>query len=256
MATAEIKSQRHLKLGGALRQPRRAAGFTLAALVPPSKDGHRAWSPGHLSKVERGLEAPSKELVELYIRRCGADRIKIESLYEALPKQRGRRRRSEPLPRRRPPRTHLPPAHVTLAGVWLSEYEYETSSRPGVVQTSGHYVVLKQTGTDVKGRSRPQRSHSRLELTGFVDRTLLLTAYWREWTSMDRIYHGALQVLIDPVSSTMSGSWVGFNRRSKVETGAWRFRRLDHRTDPKTIRRYDNREPADWVGPPDDPPPP
>lgn len=255
MAGPEIKSRRHERLGKALRSTRREAGFTLASLVPRSRDGHRAWSSGYLSKVERGLEAPSKELIDYYISRCGADRIQIESLYESLPKQRGRPRK-EPTPRRRPLHTHLPPAHRTLAGVWLSEYEYETSSQPGVVQTSGHYVVLKQTGTDVKGRSLRQRSKSRLELTGFVERTLLLTAYWRERTSKNRIYHGALQVLIDPVNSTMSGSWVGFNRRTKVETGIWQFRRLDHRTDPRTIRRYDNLDPVEWTGPPDDPPPP
>jgi hypothetical protein len=247
------KSRQHLQLGRALRDAREGAGLTLKEMVPAGPSGKGEWSTGHLSKVERGLEGSSIELVRHYARATKVNRRELEDLFGVLPSQTKTRRLSRPIVRKRPARG-IPARRPTISGTWLSEYEYETSNRPNEMQHSGHVLVLRQVGSELKGSSRPQRHGSRLEVQGVVDRDLLFTAYWREWTSRDKIYHGAFQLLIDPVASTMTGLWVGFNRRSAVSTGPWTLRLLDRRTDPKTIRQFDYTDPDDWAGPIDTPP--
>jgi transcriptional regulator with XRE-family HTH domain len=56
------------RLGRALRQAREAAGFSLTGFAEVS-----TYSAGHLSRVEHGVETPSRELVNAYEARCETD---------------------------------------------------------------------------------------------------------------------------------------------------------------------------------------
>lgn len=250
--TPQPKSPQAARLGISLRRAREQAGHTLKALVAVPGGATSPWSVGHLSKVERGIENATKELVEYYIKRTSADAKPLRRLLARVP-------RGAPVGHKattvRRPRTRAGPGvRPSIAGIWLSEYEYETSSRRGEQQTSGHYLVLRKRDSEWIGISRPQRHGSKLEVRGIIDRDRLFTAFWQEWTSGKKLYHGAFQLIIDPVATSMRGLWVGFNRRSTIGTGIWRMTLITRRTDPKTMRQYDYADPDKWAGPVDPPP--
>jgi hypothetical protein len=54
----------------------------------------------------------------------------------------------------------------------------------------------------------------------------ILTGTWVEHTSPDghyrgAVYHGALQLVLDPTGRKMTGRWVGFGRDHEVNSGPW-----------------------------------
>jgi hypothetical protein len=60
-----------------------------------------------------------------------------------------------------------------------------------------------------------------LELNGSV-----ATGTWSERTSpagyyRGSVYHGAVQLLVDPMGKSMAGKWVGFDREFAINSDEW-----------------------------------
>lgn len=135
-------------------------------------------------------------------------------------------------------------AQAGFSGIWLSRYEFYSSSREQTF-TGAHHLLLLQTGDRITGRSvspnrlDPQSSMS-LDLT--VDRNIM-TGTWRERTGDEGFYrgatyYGALQMLAEPTGRRIVGKWVGFGKDFDVNTGPWELVFLDAGTAPATIERY------------------
>lgn len=136
------------------------------------------------------------------------------------------------------------PAGENYSGVWISRYEFYSSSRDNTF-TGQHHVVLAQQGNRITGTSLPGASSSgdsllSLDLT--VDRNVA-TGTWVEQTAQDGYYqgaryHGAIQLLIDPTGRRMAGKWVGFGKEFDVNSGPWELRLLDKSTADDVQSRY------------------
>jgi transcriptional regulator with XRE-family HTH domain len=136
-------------------------------------------------------------------------------------------------------------AQGPLTGIWLSTYEYESSSR-GETYTDRHYVVIIQHGAKLQLRSMPG-SASRLMMDLTVNGQVV-TGTWTEETSPDgyyqgSVYHGAIQLLLEPTGHRMTGKWVGFGREFDLNTGPWRLELVSVDTGKDAMARY-NRPPA------------
>ena len=71
----------------------------------------------------------------------------------------------------------------------------------------------------------------------------VVTGTWREETSREgyyrgAIYHGAIQMLIEPTGRRITGKWVGFGRNMDVKSGPWELVFEDAGTSQATIRNY------------------
>lgn len=116
----------------------------------------------------------------------------------------------------------------SLAGRWESRYRYCSASRDGEF-IGDHVVDLAVDGGQLVGRSIPHPTGSELSLTLAADGSLL-TGTWSERTSPSghyraAIYHGVLQVVVDPTGRSMAGRWLGISKRYTIKSGEWRFDR-------------------------------
>jgi len=134
------------------------------------------------------------------------------------------------------------------SGVWLSRYEYYSSGREEAFAPM-HYVVVLQHGNRLTVRSLPEAStnpNSPLTMDLTLDGSVV-TGTWVEQTATDGYYrgaryHGAIQMLIEPTGTRMSGKWVGFGKDGEENTGPWELRLQDASTNQATISKY-NRVP-------------
>lgn len=140
--------------------------------------------------------------------------------------------------------SHALAPDITYAGVWLSRYEFFSSSRDETFD-GRHYVVIVQHGNRLTGQSLPGASSNRdspltLDLT--VDHSVV-TGTWTEQTATDGYYqgaryHGALQMLVEPTGRRMAGKWVGFGKDFDVNTGPWELRLIDTSTSKAALQKY------------------
>jgi len=108
-----------------------------------------------------------------------------------------------------------------LSGIWLSRYEYHSTSRDADF-LGWHYIALVHTGDRLQGRSLPGSSSSVLHLD-FTVTGQVATGTWTEHTHptsyySGAVYHGAIQLLADPTGRRLAGQWVGFGRVGQVNT--------------------------------------
>lgn len=129
-----------------------------------------------------------------------------------------------------------------LSGIWHSRYMYYSSGRQGQLSCE-HYIVLRQQGNRLVGENVPARNDSlvRLDLTL---RGTVATGIWLERTSNDgyyhgREYHGAIQLVIDPMGKAMTGRWVGVDRQFKVGSDVWELQWINTAS-ATTQREYRN----------------
>jgi transcriptional regulator with XRE-family HTH domain len=135
-----------------------------------------------------------------------------------------------------------PPAG-DYSGIWLSRYEYYSSSREEMFAAQ-HYVVLTQDGGRVSVRSLPGSASSSMGMDLVVDANIL-TGTWVEDTDLTGYYRGkryvgAIQLIADHSGSRLAGKWLGHGKDNDVNTGPWR---LDYQA-PVTkgsIAEYDRR---------------
>lgn len=141
-----------------------------------------------------------------------------------------------------------------INGIWLSRYEYESTGR-GAWFANSHYLMVLQQGTRLQARSLPGTTPGRV----LMDLTLngqVVTGTWTEETNPQgyyrgAVYHGVIQMLLDPSGQRMAGKWAGFGRDFEVNTGPWSLELVTHATDPETMDRY-NRPVADKTSAGDD----
>jgi transcriptional regulator with XRE-family HTH domain len=134
-----------------------------------------------------------------------------------------------------------------LNGIWLSVYEYESTGRAATF-SNAHYVMVIQHGAKVQVRSLPETSNGRL-LMDLTVNGAVVTGTWTEETNpggyyQGAVYHGAIQMLLEPSGRKMAGKWVGFGRDFDLNTGPWSLELVTADTDPDTMARY-NRPPAE-----------
>ncbi|MGW0506049.1 helix-turn-helix domain-containing protein [Micromonospora sp. NPDC003241] len=135
-------------------------------------------------------------------------------------------------------------AHGSFAGVWLSRYQYHSSSRDESF-AGQHFVVVLQHGDRLTVRSLPGSAASSLALDLTVDGSVV-TGTWVEQTDPTGYYrgaryHGAIQLLAEPTGRRMAGKWVGFGKDMDVNTGPWELVFQDASTSKATLDRYNAR---------------
>ncbi|MEU8853133.1 helix-turn-helix transcriptional regulator [Streptomyces sp. NPDC048556] len=130
------------------------------------------------------------------------------------------------------------------SGIWLSRYEYFSSGRENTF-TGLHYVVLLQHGNRLTVRSLPGSSDSPLTMELSVDGNVV-TGTWKEQTSGDSyyqgaVYHGAIQLLVEPTGRRMTGKWVGFGKEFDVNTGPWELVFKGASTNKAALEEYNHK---------------
>jgi hypothetical protein len=129
-----------------------------------------------------------------------------------------------------------------LTGIWRSDYSYISSGR-GAEFNDSHFVVLRQKGQQLSVASLPHTSGSELSLS-LTLRAMSLTGTWEEKTSASgyykgAIYRGALQLLVSPSGSSMTGKWIGFGKNFAINTGDWSLTLETRSTSASALRRYE-----------------
>ena len=136
-------------------------------------------------------------------------------------------------------------ARPNYSGVWLSRYEYPSSSRGGTFEGK-HFVLLLQQNDRLTVRSLPDSAEGELTMDLTVDGSVV-TGTWVEVTQQSGYYrgaryHGTIQMLAEPTGRRMTGKWLGFGRDMDVNVGPWDLLFQDASTNKATLDAY-NRPP-------------
>jgi transcriptional regulator with XRE-family HTH domain len=129
-----------------------------------------------------------------------------------------------------------------LTGIWLSRYEYVSSGRGDQTFSSLHYVVILHRGQRVQVRSLPETASGRV-IMDLTANGQVITGTWTEQTNPNgyyqgSVYHGAIQMLLEPTGHRMSGKWVGFGRDFDLNTGPWTLELVSSDTGPESLATY------------------
>jgi hypothetical protein len=124
-----------------------------------------------------------------------------------------------------------------LTGIWLSRYEYVSSGRNDQTFSSLHYVLVTHRGQRVQVRSLPGTAPGRV-IMDLTANGQVITGTWTERTNPNgyyqgSVYHGAIQMLLEPTGHRMSGKWVGFGRDFDLNTGPWTLELVTGDTGPE-----------------------
>lgn len=128
-----------------------------------------------------------------------------------------------------------------MAGVWDSRYLYHSASR-GQEFEGRHYVVMREHGDQLVGQSVPHTTGSQLEIALSIN-SAIATGTWTERTSATghyrgAVFHGTVQLVVNPMGRQMVGKWLGFGGNFKVNTGEWTLSWVDDATSTRAIRAY------------------
>jgi hypothetical protein len=135
-----------------------------------------------------------------------------------------------------------------LTGIWLSRYEYPSSSR-GATFVGAHYVLILQRGAHLNIRSLPGQ-HSRLSLDLAVNGQIA-QGTWTEHTAeggyyRGSIYTGTIQLEVNQAGDRLKGRWLGFGRDpGEINDGPWQFTRVDDKIDAEARQRWDRNPDAE-----------
>jgi hypothetical protein len=129
----------------------------------------------------------------------------------------------------RPPKPVLgaAPSLTELAGLWDSRYTFSSTGR-GVELSHTYQIGLRVDRGKLIGRSLPTELGT-LELE-LAAAGLLITGSWTEHTSptgyyRGAVYHGVLQLVLDPTGRSMTGQWLGPDRHFTINAGPWTLHR-------------------------------
>lgn len=128
-----------------------------------------------------------------------------------------------------------------FSGIWHSQYVYSSTGRSKTF-TGEHYLVFRQQGARLIGQSLPHSTGSRLRLELAVENAVA-TGTWREQTSLTgyykgAVYHGTLQLVVDPAGRRMKGMWLGFGRDFTINSGEWELTWREAQTSKTAQRTY------------------
>ena len=129
-----------------------------------------------------------------------------------------------------------------LSGIWRSRYEYVSSGRGNEAYVSEHYGVLLHRGQRLQFRSLPDTADGRV-LMDMTANGQVITGTWTEQTDSSgyyqgSVYHGAIQMLLEPTGHRMSGQWVGFGRDFDLNTGPWSLELVTADTGQAALAEY------------------
>jgi hypothetical protein len=119
------------------------------------------------------------------------------------------------------------PSLDELVGLWDSSYSFYSTGRNAEFHHS-HQIGLRAEHGKLIGRSVSTHTGTiELELT--TD-GLLITGSWAEYTSptgyyRGAVYHGILQLVLDPTGRTMAGQWLGPDKHFVINAGPWTLTR-------------------------------
>lgn len=117
-------------------------------------------------------------------------------------------------------------AERKLAGEWESTYFYHDGEAIG-----SHKLILKAKNAEIVAESLPQKDGSQLTMR-LIHESGILTGTWKEVTSREgeysgKVFHGAVQFILEEENGTAKGKWVGFNsNRNIVNSGIWTLKKL------------------------------
>lgn len=128
-----------------------------------------------------------------------------------------------------------------LQGIWRSRYVYRSDSRDKEF-VGEHYVVLHQDTCDLRAESLPNNEGSQLKLQLSTDRSVV-TGTWTERTSMTghyrgAVYHGTLQMVLDPMGRSMTGKWLGFGKDFTINVGDWSLTKVEDSTSKRAQQAF------------------
>jgi transcriptional regulator with XRE-family HTH domain len=128
-----------------------------------------------------------------------------------------------------------------FVGVWHSRYRYYSTGRQSDL-VGEHYVVINQQKNQLSVQSLPNSLHSLLTLD-LTANDSTVTGTWIERTSptgyyKGAVYRGAIQLLVDPTGSRMTGRWLGFDKESEINTGDWELIRVVASTSKNVLREF------------------
>jgi hypothetical protein len=129
-----------------------------------------------------------------------------------------------------------------FSGIWHSRYVYASTGRGGKTFTGEHYLVVRQQDARLIGQSLRHSTGSRLKLELAVENAVA-TGTWREQTSptgyyKGTVYHGTLQLVMDPAGRRMNGMWLGFGRDFTINSGQWELTWCEAQTSKSAQRAY------------------
>lgn len=129
-----------------------------------------------------------------------------------------------------------------FTGIWHSHYEYVSSGRGGKSFSSDHYCLVLHRGARLQVRSLPGTAAGRMMMDLTVNGQVI-TGSWTEQTNPEgyykgSVYHGAIQMLLDPTGHRMMGKWAGFGRDYEVNTGPWTLQLVAAGTGKDTLAKY------------------
>jgi hypothetical protein len=148
-----------------------------------------------------------------------------------------------------------PVAAGRYEGIWLSRYEYYSSSRDEWHACS-HFCVLAHRGGRLRLRSLPQTAPGVVTMELSVRDGNVVTGTWEERTDpggyyRGAVYYGAIQMTADPSGHRLKGKWLGFGRESEVNDGPWSLTLVTADTRKASLQEY-NRPAADKTSAGDD----
>jgi transcriptional regulator with XRE-family HTH domain len=142
-----------------------------------------------------------------------------------------------------PPMVSAPsrPPAGDYSGIWLSRYEFFSSSR-GQHIVCLHHVVLEQDGGTAKAHSLPNSASSLVFLDLKISGTVF-SGTWAEDTDRNGHYKGvqytgAIHLLADPSGLRLSGKWLGHGKENEVNSGPWILDR-QAAVNSMTVAQYD-----------------
>ncbi|MEV6595440.1 helix-turn-helix transcriptional regulator [Actinoplanes sp. NPDC051346] len=129
----------------------------------------------------------------------------------------------------------------TYTGIWLSEYQYYSSSRDQHF-SARHHIVLLQHDDRLTVRGIPGSADSLLTMDLTVEGSVV-TGTWSETTGAEGYYrgaryHGAIQMQADATGLRMAGKWVGFGKDGETNTGPWTLAFQEASTGKAAMERY------------------
>lgn len=128
-----------------------------------------------------------------------------------------------------------------LTGIWLSRYQYPSSSR-GTVLSSSHYCMVLQRGAHLNVRSLPKQA-SRLALDLSLNGQIA-RGTWTEHTDPNgyysgAVYDGAILLRLDPTGRRLAGKWLGYGRDGETNDGPWSFTLVSDQVTADSIAEWD-----------------
>ena len=108
---------------------------------------------------------------------------------------------------------------INLKGNWSStwyveseKFSKENTDNNSVIRQIGKHVYLEHNTGQIKFNAK-----------GKIEGGRYVTGVWYDQTESG--YHGAFQLIIDPLSKNMDGQWLGYSSTGIVKNGRWVWER-------------------------------